>query len=930
MLDVFKQHKVSKVLFSVLSLLMLTISTLIAPIFAHAQEGDPNVVQRASGDWTQMWHEKYQNKGWAKDLNTGYDIETDVIKFGDGSIAYCLEMMLESPDGHSLEEKARLSDEYYKIMNSGYPVKSPAELGASSWQVAHYATQLAVWVTNTDISYDKLQFNNAEVKRVLDKILADSRVSDATQDLTFELTPDHIVAENPPWGNNVKQAGPFTIKTNGEGTFSVEAINAPNPVTFVNNVGEPMTTFKPGDRFYAQVSSDAPTGNFNIRATGNLTKTETLWYKSHNAGIQHTTAIVTLHKTPVAENASVSWDSNGGFEVVKTDENGKVLGGAEFEVTNANGNVVKTFTTDSNGKATITGLDFGEYTVKETKAPNGYTMDATPQKVTVDSKQKSVTFVNKQEKGSIKITKVDDANKPLAGVQFAVYNSKGNMVKTVTTDANGVATVGNLPFDTYTWKETKGLPGYDTVNKTGSFEVNSATKDHEVKVENKKLKGGLHITKVDDKDKPLKGVEFTVYKDGKEVAKATTDANGNVSFDNLETGKYTYKETKGLDGYVSDKTEKPFELTTTNLLHQAKVVNKLISGSLEITKTDDANKPLEGVEFTVFKDGKEFKKVTTDANGKIVLTDLPMGKYTYKETKGLAGYVADTQERAFEVKDLGDTHKATVVNKLIKGSIEITKTDDSNKPLAGVEFTVYKDGKEYTKVTTNDKGIAEVKDLPYGEYTFKETKGIEGYVSDSTTQLVDIKKDGQTDKFTVVNKKIKGSLEIVKTDDAKKPLKGVEFTVYDAKDKEITKVVTDDKGKASVKDLPYGKYYFKETKGLEGYVYDKSNVEFEIKNLNETKSYTVVNKLIRSNIEITKVDNEGKLLEGVEFTIYDSNDKEVAKVVTDAQGKAKYDNLPYGKYYFKETKNLEGYVENGKKYDFDVKQDLQTLKFDVI
>ncbi|MDR4341760.1 prealbumin-like fold domain-containing protein, partial [Bacillus thuringiensis] len=89
---------------------------------------------------------------------------------------------------------------------------------------------------------------------------------------------------------------------------------------------------------------------------------------------------------------------------------------------------------------------------------------------------------------------------------------------------------------------------------------------------------------------------------------------------------------------------------------------------------------------------------------------------------------------AFEIKNLGDSKKFTVVNKAIKGSIEITKTDDASKPLKGVEFTVYKDGKEYTKVTTNDKGIAEVKDLPYGSYTFKETKGIEGYVPDSTTK----------------------------------------------------------------------------------------------------------------------------------------------------------------------------------------------------
>lgn len=1020
MIAALRQNRRYNITFSVMSILMLLVSMFIAPIFAHAEEGDPNVVQRASGNWTQMWHEKYANKGWVKDKATGYSIETDVIKFGDGSIAYCLEMMLTSPNGHSLEEKARLSDEYYRIMNSGYPVKSPADLGANSWQVAHYATQIAVWVINKDVSYSNLQFNNANVKQVVDKILADAGNSNQTQDLSFSLSPNHIKAENVPWSKDYKQAGAFEVVTNGHGTFEVEAINAPGPVTFVNSNGEKKNTFNSYEKFFAQVSTDLPTGSFQIRAKGTVSKTETVWYKSHNAGIQHTTALVTLQHKPVAENASVSWDSNGEFKIKKVDEKGNPLSGAKFEVINWNNQVVKNLTTDSNGMATADGLWFEDYTVKETQAPDGYEMDATPQKVKVDSKDKTLTFVNKKSKGgikihkvddqdrplegveftiygndglemykkltdangeinlsdlpygqyhfkeskglegyeydgdvkhvtinadnqnqtikvvnkeikgSVKVHKVDDANKPLKGVEFTVFKKNGASMGTVITDENGYAVMEHLPYGEYTLVESKGLDGYEVDKKETTFTIGKDGLNPEIKVVNKKMKGGLHITKTDDASKPLKGVEFTLYKDGKEVKKATTDANGKVSFPDLELGKYTYKETKGIEGYVPDTEEKAFELNPSKRSHEATVINKKIVGSVEITKTDDAKKPLQGVEFTVYKDGKEYKKAVTDANGKITLTGLPMGKYTFKETKGLVGHVANTEEKAFEIKNLGDSHKFTVVNKVIKGSIEITKTDDSKKPLAGVEFTVFKDGKEYTKVTTNDKGIAEIKNLPYGEYTFKETKGIEGYIPDSATKLVDIKEDGKTHKFTVINKKIKGNLEIVKTDDAKKPLKGVEFTVYDAKDKEVTKVVTDEKGKASVKDLPYGKYYFKETKGLEGYLFDKAKTEFEIKNLNDTKQFTVTNKLIRSNIQITKVDDETKPLKGVEFTIYDSKDKEIAKVVTDEKGFAEYKNLPYGSYYFKETKNLEGYVKNAKKYDFEVKQDMQTLKFDVI
>ncbi|WP_242293240.1 prealbumin-like fold domain-containing protein, partial [Bacillus cereus group sp. BfR-BA-01441] len=69
----------------------------------------------------------------------------------------------------------------------------------------------------------------------------------------------------------------------------------------------------------------------------------------------------------------------------------------------------------------------------------------------------------------------------------------------------------------------------------------------------------------------------------------------------------------------------------------------------------------------------------------------------------------------------------------------------------------------------------------------------------------EVKENGKVQTFTVTNKLVKGSIEIHKVDDNKKPLSDVEFTVYNEKGEEVTKVITNKNGIASVKDLPYGK-----------------------------------------------------------------------------------------------------------------------------
>ncbi|PIE92746.1 hypothetical protein CO726_24575 [Bacillus fungorum] len=913
MVGAVRNKKVFSIVFTIVSVFTLMFSMIFPQHKASAEV---------------LNHEKYDNKGWVYSKHLKFFLQTDLIKLADGRIAYCLDERLSSPNGHDLEPIGRLSDEAYRVMAYGYPEKQPNELGASNWQEAHFGTQIALWVVNTDIDYSELRFDNPRVKSVVDHILNDVRTKDTTQDFTFEVSPTSNVAKVE---GDFYKAGAFKVTTNAKGTFTPQAINAPNGTYFANANGEKKTTFNNDEEFYVYFDKNAASGNFNIKVTGDLVKTETMIYKSHDAGVQNALSLVTTKQTPVQDNLSVNWISKGSLELEKVNENGQKLAGAKFDVKNAKGETVATITTDENGYGKVDNLDLGAYTIVETEAPNGYVLDGKPQTIEVKNGEiAKIHAVNKLSKGSIEIHKVDDNKKPLQGVEFTVYKDDKEITKVVT-DENGIARVNDLPFGEYSFKETKSLDGYIGSNETYKFEIKENGTVQQFTVSNKLIKGSIEIHKVDDNKKPLQGVEFTVYKDGKEITKVVTDENGIARVNDLPYGSYTFKETKGLTGYEGSSKTEAFEITKDGSNQVFNVTNKLIKGNIEIHKVGDNKQPLQGVEFTIYdKDNKEVAKVVTDKNGIAKSGDLPYGSYTFKETKGLTGYVVNTDTFDFKIEQNGSNQVFNVTNKLIRGNIEIHKVGDSKQPLEGVEFTIYdKDNKEVTKVVTDKNGIAKSSDLPYGSYYFKETKAKTGYVVNDAKTTFDVKENGKTMKFDVVNKLIKGNIEIHKVGDNKKPLEGVEFTIYDLSDKEITKVVTDKNGIAKSSDLPYGSYYFKETKAKTGYVVNSTKTTFSVKENGKTMKFDVVNKLIKGNIEIHKVGDNKKPLEGVEFTIYDEKGNELKQVITDKNGIAKVDNLPYGSYKFKETKAKTGYVINKQTFDFDIKENGKTLKFDV-
>ena len=158
-------------------------------------------------------------------------------------------------------------------------------------------------------------------------------------------------------------------------------------------------------------------------------------------------------------------------------------------------------------------------------------------------------------------------------------------------------------------------------------------------------------------------------------------------------------------------------------------------GSLTINKVDaETGKALAGVTYRLFDaNGKKVADMTTGADGKAVLADLPQGRYSYQEISAPSGYVVDNTKYQITITAtaLNITHKRT--NALAKGSISVRKVDATSAPLTGAELLLETsaDGKTWTEVgriTTDNTGIAKWSDLKVGaQYRITETKAHAGY-----------------------------------------------------------------------------------------------------------------------------------------------------------------------------------------------------------
>lgn len=604
------------------------------------------------------------------------------------------------------------------------------------------------------------------------------------------------------------------------------------------------------------------------------------------------------------------------------------LSGAEFEVRaaedictpdhqkDADGNrivlyakdtLVTTITTGESGKAVAKDLPLGRYYVVETKAPEGFVLNPEPVKVALTYQDQDTPIVeaeaivgNDRQKVSISVEKQDAENgRVLSGAVFGIYNKKDiqangkvlvkadTLLQEMTSDENGMATCTlDLPFGEYYVKELKVPEGFVSSDEVLEFVAEYQGQETKI-VSLQAVKKNEPTTAEFTKSDLTTGVEL----EGARLR--VMDKDGNV-----------------IDEWTSEK-DKPH------------VIKRLVVGETYTLHEEFAPYgylKATDVTFTI-KDTAEVQKVEMkDEVPKGLLIINKKGEFLEKIT--LLDNVKGTVEHFFEY----------ITGNLSEVTFEVYAAEDI-KAADGVSADHYKKDELVGTITTDEKGIAKMEDLPVGKYYVKEVKTAHGFVLDGEPRFVDLTyRDQDTPVVTFdeewQNNRQKIKVTILKKEkETERMLEGAIFGLFTKEDIKgrdgkvlmeagtlIEQKTTDENGQILFKaDLPVdGIYIVKEIYAPDGFVTSNEEKEFTFeygKPEEAEVSYEFVFENEPTTVELTKTDlTTGKELPGAHLKVIDEDGNVIEEwVSTDKAHVIK--ELTVGKSYtMTETKPADGYV----------------------
>ncbi|MFR2529755.1 MAG: SpaA isopeptide-forming pilin-related protein, partial [Clostridium paraputrificum] len=553
----------------------------------------------------------------------------------------------------------------------------------------------------------------------------------------------------------------------------------------------------------------------------------------------------------------------------------------------------------------------------------------------------------------------------LEGVKFGIFDSKNTLVEELITDANGYAISGLLNYGDYIIRELEAKNGYLLSKQEWKVEIREDGKTLTYNLQNDVIKGKIQIVKLDadDAEKPVSGAVFGVYaknvfgieKDTL-VDKITTDENGFAFTKDLRFGEYYIQELFVGDNYWLNGNKYPVTITEHGKIEVVHIKNEPVKMKLRVVKydSDSENKEAikgaklkvvnrvtgEDIEFTEFFGIIPYKKTIfkTNKDGEILFPQsLPYGKYLLVETGPAEGFnpidpipFEITRDTNFEeIELLGKVTTIEVGNTRIKGNMELLKVDSETKePMEGVEFKVtaldgFMKGQTW-RLTSNEEGKVNLNDLEYGKYRIDEVKTHWNYVLNTEPIFFEITENGKTVEVEMINKKIRGSVELLKVDkDTQRPLEGAEFELYNG-EKLVGTYTTDKDGKIVVENLEAGQYYFMEVKAPEHYEINQDvALNFEILEDGQKVEIVAENKVEEGELLFEKTDiATGEVLEGAVIKIegLDEHNKHISFEFTSSKEGNKF-KLPVGRYKFTETKAPNGYEIAEESGEFEILKD---------
>ena len=277
------------------------------------------------------------------------------------------------------------------------------------------------------------------------------------------------------------------------------------------------------------------------------------------------------------------------------------LDGCTFTVEKANGEMVGTYTTDSSGLATVTGLEDGVYVVTEVSCPEGYRLDATPQNVIVKAGELATVMFENEKLAGVRIKKVDAVTgEGIYGVRFLIKDENNNLIGEYSTDQDGYIELDDLLTDGKSEikikvEEIAAAEGYvldDTV-RTLRIRRGETT---ELVVENTPILGQIQVVKKSAQDNPvtnqpkgslLEGAVFEITNadTGRVVDTMTSDSRGIAASNPIPLGRYYVQEVQAPRFYQLNSEKVEVKLKVEGDVVQIEMYNDAANINTTIEKT---------------------------------------------------------------------------------------------------------------------------------------------------------------------------------------------------------------------------------------------------------------------------------------------------------------------------------------------------------
>lgn len=672
-----------------------------------------------------------------------------------------------------------------------------------------------------------------------------------------------------------------------------------------------------------------PAFDVNINADG-----ETYRYLINNATFE---AEIEIVKKDI-ETGNIIPSAGIGFKVRNTDTGEYVIQRVNYPTPMD----IEVYYTDSTGKLMLPSpLPYGNYEIIEQNTCYGYVLDSDPVAFKVDGSTDIVTVVksNIAQKGTITIEKTGEVFSSVRenegiyqpvyevkGLAGAVYEitaaedivtldgttryTKGQVVATVTTDADGRATSEPLYL--------------------GKFTVNEVTAPHGMV---------LNANPVD--------VELTY-------------AGENVKVSTTSTSFYNERQKVTIDLSKSLEKDDVFNIGNGDEITR---VQFALYAAEDLIAEDGKTIPKDAL----------IEIDACDTDGKITFsTDLPVGAKVYvKEYATDSHYILSDliYEVTFdyEGQDTGTVRKNindgnAIENEMIRGSIVGKKLDEDGFAICGALFGLFAENEtEFTEETailtceSNEIGVFHFENVPFGRWIVREIKAAPAFVLNENSYAVTVSEHEQVVEITIENEFITGIVKTTKVDKEypENTLGGAIFEIFvdvdgnqefDAEiDLLVGEMTEGENGVYTMDNLRYNGYFLYEKVAPNGFLKDDGYYYFEIRNDGETvvveneAGIGFTNQPIKGNVTTTKVDEEypENKLTGAEFHIYADTDKNgefnaeidtfVVALSETELGVYLAEGVRFGGYFLYEETAPVGFVKDDTYHYFEIRNDGETI-----